>query len=61
MPALKLAFDEMQCAITFETVSAILGNCNSICVKLLQLMRTVITHNSVKQNEVSILALWTSN
>ena len=32
-----------------------LGICNRICVKLLQLMSVVITHNSVKTNEVSIL------
>ena len=32
-----------------------LGICNRICVKLLQLMCAVITHNSVKKNEVSIL------
>ena len=29
--------------------------CNRICVKLLQLMSGVITHNSVKKTEVSIL------
>ena len=32
-----------------------LGICNRICVKLLQLMHAIITHNSVKKNEVSIL------
>ena len=31
-----------------------LGFCNPICIKLLQLMSGVITHNSVKK-EVSIL------
>ena len=32
-----------------------LGIFNPICIKLLQLMSDVITHNSVKRNEVSIL------
>ena len=32
-----------------------LGICNPICIKLLQLMWSVITNNSVKKNEVSIL------
>ena len=34
-----------------------IGICNPICVKLLQLMSSVITHNSVK-NEVSVLIIW---
>ena len=32
-----------------------LGICNPICIKLPQLMSGVITHNSVKKNEVSTL------
>ena len=32
-----------------------LGICNPICIKLLQLMSVVITHNLVKKNEFSIL------
>ena len=31
-----------------------LGNCNRICVKLLQLMCAVITHNSVKKRSLYI-------
>ena len=53
---------ELQPIIVFHSRKFVrhLGICNKICVKRLELMLGVITHNSVKKNEVSILMteLW---
>ena len=50
---------ELQSIIVFNSHHIVrhLGICYRICVKLLQLMSDIITHNSVKINEVSVLKM----
>ena len=47
---------ELQPIIVFHGLHFVrhLGICNRICVKLLQLMCAVITHNSVKKRSISV-------